>query len=239
MSTLEEKTEKNIPKKSSGDGKILFSIVSIIILIICGVLIASYFEEFSKSFNEKHHHKEEVKFSDKSVNEITSQKTENITDSNSAQTEVEIQKLKEIISKQTITIEELQNKLKTYKESDSVSLRLSYVIKPKPDYVAECTSYALGGWEIPKECKEDTIAKVKKEIQSDRKIVVWEVIPVVDENPYGGLSPELKQEGLASFRAKSVVSEIGEAVEDITILKGFTQQEKDKRGYRLKAYYLE
>ncbi len=240
MGTLEDRLDSKIEdceRKESRDKTAKYYIIAIFILILCGILIASYYDQLTDTLKEG----KDVSLTTSEVKNIENyiEKSELTASRENIDNLKEIEELKSLIKRQNLTIEELEGTLKNYKKSDSVSLRLSYVIKPKDNYISECHSFPIGVYEIPNECKEETIKKVKEEIKSDRKIVVWEVIPIVDENPYAGLSPELKQEGLASFRAKSIVDELNNEIEGITVLKGFSVSEKNKRGYKLKAYYLE
>lgn len=122
---------------------------------------------------------------------------------------------------------------------ESITERLSYVIKPKSKFVAECYNANLGQWKIPATCARELKANLSKLLQSDKRILVLEVIGIVDERQYGGRSPELKQEGLASFRAKAVMMQLQRDFPNVLIFKGLSAQEKMKRGFSVRAYYAQ
>ncbi|WP_305862341.1 hypothetical protein [Helicobacter cholecystus] len=125
------------------------------------------------------------------------------------------------------------------KQASSMTQRLSYIIKPKTQLVVECYKSKTGKWQLPQECVKTLIENVEMMLKEDKKIVALEVSGVVDEQKYGGSSPELKQEGLASFRAKSVIKYLKKSLQTITVFEGLSVQEKGKRGYFIRAYYVE
>lgn len=125
------------------------------------------------------------------------------------------------------------------KQASSMAQRLNYVIKPKAKVVVECYKSRTGKWQLPQECAKTLISNVQAILKEDKKIVALEVSGVVDEQKYRGLSPELKQEGLASFRAKSVIEYLRKTLPTITTFEGLSLQKKGKRGYFIRAYYVE
>ena len=125
------------------------------------------------------------------------------------------------------------------KQASSMSQKLSYIIKPKAKVVVECYKSKTGKWQLPQECAKTLISNVQAILKEDKKIVALEVSGVVDEQKYKGLSPELKQEGLASFRAKSVIEYLRKTLPTITTFEGLSIQQKGKRGYFIRAYYVE
>lgn len=125
------------------------------------------------------------------------------------------------------------------KQTNNIVQKLNYVIKPKNKLVVECYSAPNGKWNIPQECAKTLISNVQAILKEDKKIVALEVSGVVDEQKYRGLSPELKQEGLASFRAKSVIEYLKKSLPTITTFEGLSIQQKGKRGYFIRAYYVE
>ena len=88
-------------------------------------------------------------------------------------------------------------------------------------------------------CLLSLATKIGNELEKDKKVVAFEIQGIVDNNPYKGLSPELKQEGLASFRAWNAIREINKKIPNATAFEGPSLQLKDKRGYRIKAYFVE
>lgn len=125
------------------------------------------------------------------------------------------------------------------KQISSMPQKLSYIIKPKAKIVVECYKSGTGKWQIPQECSKTLIENLQSILQEDKKIIAFEVSGVVDEQKYKGLSPELKQEGLASFRAKSVIEYLRKSLPTIATFEGLSIQEKGKRGYFIRAYYVE
>lgn len=97
----------------------------------------------------------------------------------------------------------------------------------------------VGTWEIPQSCLLSIATKVDKELQADKRVVAFEVQGIVDTNPYRGLSPELKQEGLASFRAWNAIRAINAKIPNATVFEGPSLQLENKRGYSIKAYFVE
>lgn len=122
-------------------------------------------------------------------------------------------------------------------EKDSVSLTLSYVIKPQETLVSECGIMPVGKWNLNKKCQQALMEGLKHALE-DKKVVAIEVSGIVDTRPYGGSSPELKQEGLASFRAKEAILFVRKNMPNIAVFEGLSQQVPNKRGFVVKAYYV-
>lgn len=117
--------------------------------------------------------------------------------------------------------------------------RLGDVVKPKSEVLIACHNAKLGEWKAPANCLKDLKANLSKMIQSDKKIVVLEVAGIVDEKQYTGRHPELKQEGLASFRAKEVMMQLRQDFGSVLTFQGMSAQERMKRGFFVRAYYVQ
>lgn len=124
-------------------------------------------------------------------------------------------------------------------QSQNTATKLRYTIKPKKQIIAECFSMEIGKWDIPRSCLLSIATKVNAELENDKRVVAFEIQGIVDTNPYRGLSPELKQEGLASFRAWSAIREINTKLPNATAFEGPSLQLANKRGYRIKAYFVD
>ncbi|WP_394997400.1 hypothetical protein [uncultured Helicobacter sp.] len=122
-------------------------------------------------------------------------------------------------------------------EIDSISLTLGYVIKPQELLVSECGIMPVGKWSLNKKCQQALDEGLKHTLE-DKKVVAIEVSGIVDTRPYGGNSPELKQEGLASFRAREAILYVRQSVPHIAVFEGLSQQLPNKRGFVVKAYYV-
>ena len=122
-------------------------------------------------------------------------------------------------------------------ERDNVSLTLGYVIKPQELLVSECAIMPVGKWNLNKKFQQ-TLAEGLKHALEDKKFVAIEVRGIVDTRPYGGNSPELKQEGLASFRAREAILYVRQNAPHIAVFEGLSQQVPNKRGFVVKAYYV-
>lgn len=140
-------------------------------------------------------------------------------------------------------VEDQQNEIKRLSQmlgdSKNVTQSVTKIQKPKSIIVAECTDMSVGKWQITEKCKQDLLAGIENTLKNTKDILAWEVVPIVDERPYKGSSPELKQEGLASFRtkdARELLDNIDK--EDSLIFKGLTLKIDQKRGFKLKAYHL-
>lgn len=125
------------------------------------------------------------------------------------------------------------------KQASSVVQKLNYVIKPKNKLVVECYNTPKGRWNIPQECAKVLVSNIQNLLKEDKKIVALEVSGVVDDQQYSGFSPELKQEGLASFRARNVIEYLRKALPSITTFEGLSVQKPNKRGYFIRAYYIQ
>ncbi|CAM2789464.1 hypothetical protein [Helicobacter burdigaliensis] len=124
------------------------------------------------------------------------------------------------------------------KDQNALANNLRYSIKPKKQIIVECYSMEVGKWDIPKGCLLSIATKVGNELESDNRVVAFEVQGFVDTKPYAGSSPELKQEGLASFRAREAIREINKKLPNATVFEGPSIQVEDKRGYSIKAYFV-
>ncbi len=122
-------------------------------------------------------------------------------------------------------------------EQDSVALNLGYIIKPKEELISQCHSLKLGKWNLSKECEGNLTERLKKVLE-DKKIVAIEISGIVDTNPYSGNNAELKQEGLASFRAKEAILLARKVAPNVAVFEGLSQQLPSKRGFVVKAYYV-
>ena len=122
-------------------------------------------------------------------------------------------------------------------EKDSISLTLNYMIKPQETLVSECGIMPVGKWNLNKKCQQTLIEGLKHALE-DKKVVAIEVSGIVDTRPYGGSSPELKQEGLASFRAKEAILFVRKNMPNVAVFEGLSQQVPNKRGFVVKAYYV-
>ncbi|TLD82450.1 hypothetical protein LS70_007150 [Helicobacter sp. MIT 11-5569] len=138
------------------------------------------------------------------------------------------------------SLEGLNTSVKEIQDSkQNTTAKLRYTIKPKRQIITECFSMEIGKWDIPKSCLLSIATKVDKELQNDKRVVAFEVQGIVDTNPYRGLSPELKQEGLASFRAWNAIRSINEKIPNATVFEGPSLQLANKRGYSVKAYFVD
>lgn len=125
------------------------------------------------------------------------------------------------------------------KQASSMTQKLSYVIKPQNKLVVECYNAQKGRWNIPQECAKVLVVNIQNLLKENKKIVALEVSGVVDNQQYSGFSPELKQEGLASFRARNVIEYLRKSLPNITTFEGLSVQKPDKRGYFIRAYYIQ
>ena len=158
----------------------------------------------------------------------------------------EILRLREALAKKEMELAKLSNSVNTLNKSmeqiktnANTLANMRYAIKPKKQIIAECFAMEIGRWEIPTNCMLAIATNVNKELTDDIRVVAFEVQGVVDTNPYRGLSPELKQEGLASFRAREAIREINKKIPNAVAFEGPSMQLPDKRGYSIKAYFVE
>ena len=96
-----------------------------------------------------------------------------------------------------------------------------------------------GRWSMPNACKDEVLSAIKTLISTNSEIIAIEVSGVVDSSPYSGPSAELKQEGLASFRAREAIGVITRGFSNIAVFEGLSIQAPNKRGFEVKAYYLQ
>lgn len=125
------------------------------------------------------------------------------------------------------------------KEQDNLVNQFAYSIKPKEKIVAQCNDMKIGKWKMPKNCLDELKSGVLAMVQNDNKIVAFEISGIVDTLPYGGTSPELKQEGLASFRAKEAISIVSEYMPQVAAFEGLSQQKPRERGFVVRAFYVQ
>ena len=125
------------------------------------------------------------------------------------------------------------------KEQESTPVKLRYSIKPKDKIVARCVNMKIGRWGMPKNCTEELTSGIVAMARADNKIVAFEISGVVDNLPYAGLSPELKQEGLASFRAREAIYIVSKRMPNVAAFEGLSQQKPNQRGFVVRAYYVE
>lgn len=105
--------------------------------------------------------------------------------------------------------------------------------KPKKELLFSCYDFQNGSYKSDRRCQG-----LAKGVNSEYDI--YEVRGVVDEVPYMGSSPELKQEGLASYRAKEGAKLVeGKTGKESIILQGFSVQEAKKRGVEVYGYKYE
>ncbi|MDA3968161.1 hypothetical protein [Helicobacter ibis] len=156
----------------------------------------------------------------------------------------EITRLKEALAKKEMELAKLSNSINPLNQQNAQAntntlTNIRYVIKPKKQIITECFAMEIGKWQIPANCMLSIATNVNKELKDDIRVVAFEVQGVVDTNPYRGLSPELKQEGLASFRAREAIREINKKIPNAVAFEGPSMQLPNKRGYSIKAYFVE
>lgn len=123
-------------------------------------------------------------------------------------------------------------------KSSTVS-QLQYTIKPLNKNITNCHAMRNGKWVMPESCGKDIVESVQNLIDTNKELIALEVIGIVDNNPYAGPSAELKQEGLASFRAREAIRLITRNFSSIAVFEGLSIQAPNKRGFEIKAYYLQ
>lgn len=126
----------------------------------------------------------------------------------------------------------------TAPKAKSTVASLKYTIKPNNADIYECVNMRNGRWIMPKKCEEDILNAVQRLIDANNELIAIEVSGIVDGNPYSGPSAELKQEGLASFRAREGIISIMRGYSNVAAFEGPSQQVRGKRGFQVKAYYL-
>lgn len=117
--------------------------------------------------------------------------------------------------------------------------QLKYTIKPLDRNISTCTTMRNAKWDMPQSCRDDIFSSVQNLINTNNELIALEVSGIVDNNPYSGPSAELKQEGLASFRAREAIIAITRAFSEVAVFEGLSQQSPGKRGFEIKAYYLQ
>lgn len=116
---------------------------------------------------------------------------------------------------------------------------LKYTIKPNNADIYLCSNMRNGRWNMPKKCEDEILSAVQRLIDANNELIAIEVSGIVDVNPYSGPSAELKQEGLASFRAREGIIAIMRGYSNVAAFEGPSQQARGKRGFQVKAYYLQ
>ena len=124
-------------------------------------------------------------------------------------------------------------------ETTTTISQLKYAIKPLDKNIASCNIMKNGKWNMPNSCKDEVLNAIKTLISTNSEIIAIEVSGVVDNNPYSGPTAELKQEGLASFRAREAIGVITRGFSNIAVFEGLSIQAPNKRGFEVKAYYLQ
>ena len=125
------------------------------------------------------------------------------------------------------------------KQQDNAPMKLRYSIKPKDKIVAHCVNMKVGRYTMPKNCSESLKSGINEIIKQDNTIVAFEISGIVDTRPYAGRSPELKQEGLASFRAKEAIMIATHQMPSVAAFEGLSQQRANQRGFVVRAFYVE
>ncbi|ANV97986.1 hypothetical protein BBW65_03860 [Helicobacter enhydrae] len=131
-----------------------------------------------------------------------------------------------------------ENQLLKDQTKDAIQ-RLQYVIKPQAKVVAECYDARVGQYTLSKQCKANLTAGIKALLVQKQKIIALEVVGVVDDLKYRGPGSRLKQEGLASFRAKEVFVYLKSSLPNMAVFQGLSVQKKNKRGFFIRAYVLQ
>ncbi|RAX54910.1 hypothetical protein CCY99_01850 [Helicobacter sp. 16-1353] len=117
--------------------------------------------------------------------------------------------------------------------------QLQYTIKPINQNIVTCHTMRNGRWVMPESCAKDIVESVQNLINTNKELIALEVSGIVDNNPYAGPSAELKQEGLASFRAREAIGLVTRNFSNVAVFEGLSIQAPDKRGFEIKAYYLQ
>ena len=111
--------------------------------------------------------------------------------------------------------------------------------KQQDKIVAHCVNMKIGRFAMPKNCNDELKSGINEIIKQDNTIVAFEISGIVDTRPYAGLSPELKQEGLASFRAKEAIMIATRQMPSVAAFEGLSQQRANQRGFVVRAFYVE
>lgn len=127
----------------------------------------------------------------------------------------------------------------TTPKTKSTIASLKYTIKPNNADIYECINMRTGRWIMPKQCENDILKAVQRLIDANNELIAIEISGIVDGNPYAGPSAELKQEGLASFRAREGIIAVMREYSNVAAFEGPSKQVRGKRGFQVKAYYLQ
>lgn len=213
-------------------------ILSVTVLLIFGVIFYLLKQPIGKEILQDT--KVALGFSDNTqqsnLQQINNINVTNTTSDNAK--DDEIKRLQEALRIKEMELNKLSIATNSNQQNNALT-NIRYAIKPKKQIVAECFAMDIGEWKIPKNCLLSIATNVNKELSDDISVVAFEVQGIVDTNPYRGLSPELKQEGLASFRALEAIREINKKIPNAVVFEGPSMQLQDKRGYSIKAYFVE
>ena len=144
-----------------------------------------------------------------------------------------------IITDSTSAMEFMPDSAMVNTSKPSTITSLKYTIKPNDMDIFSCTNFKNGRWAMPKNCAVDIVRAVQRLIDNNAELIALEVSGIVDNNPYAGPSAELKQEGLASFRAREGIIAIMRNFSSVAAFEGPSMQMPNKRGFQVKAYYLQ
>lgn len=146
--------------------------------------------------------------------------------------------LNSVNSQENVFLQSNTNTETALNTQDNIVSRLNYSIKPLDMIVASCYTMSNGRWNMVNSCEDSMVSSINHLIDTNKEIVALEVSGIVDSNPYAGPSAELKQEGLASFRAREAIKIITSEFSNIAVFEGLSMQVSNKRGFEVKAYYL-
>lgn len=167
---------------------------------------------------------------------VNNQPTANAPTNNPANTDITLQEVASNVESKTPKATPTQN---IQNPSTPTIAKLKYTIKPINKDIASCITMRNGSWVMPKSCSDEVVYSVRNLINTNTELIAIEVSGIVDSNPYSGPSAELKQEGLASFRAREAISLITRAFSNVAVFEGPSMQINSKRGFQIKAYYLQ
>lgn len=210
---------QSMHKRKTGRGKWYFFIFCLVLLAVLG---CGYYYM--------------VAYGDTSLEEV-SEKIQSHLLTKQEQEQIAHQSALDSKDNQIALLKAQSNALK--KEQGSITAKLRYSIKPKDKIVAHCVDMKIGRWGIPKHCVDELVGGMAEMVHNDNKIVAFEVSGIVDNLPYAGLSPELKQEGLASFRAREAIYIVGKKLPNVAVFEGLSQQKARERGFVVRAFYVE
>lgn len=151
----------------------------------------------------------------------------------------EITEQRDALAKRVDELERGQNPVSANTQRDDISIEIEEkpvmvvkdIKKPKKVHLFSCLEFAVGSYRADERC--ENVAKSAKKMGYD----LYEIRGVVDNKPYAGLSPELKQEGLAGFRAKEGARLLEKELSNDSILfQGFSTQKTQKRGFEVYGY---